>query len=81
MNKMTFIAFVYDKNHNGKHDYIDFQRWGYKRVMTVKRKMLLLCEKFNFSQYYGKVCEIYATPDGYNHDKAPSLVFDFPQKQ
>ena len=81
MKKMTFIALVFDKEHQSKHEEIDFQRWGYKRVQTVKEKMLELCERFHFPEYYGKVCKVYATPDGYNQDKLPSLVFDFPIKK
>lgn len=81
MKKMTFIALVFDREHQGKHEEIDFQRWEYKRVQTVKEKMLLLCERFHFADYYGKVCKIYATPDGYNKEEEPALVFNFPQKQ
>lgn len=80
MKKMTFIALVFDKEHQGKHEEIDFQRWGYKRVQTVKEKMLELCEIFHFPEYYGKVCKVYATPDGYNQEKTPSITFNFPNE-
>lgn len=78
MKKMTFIALVFDKEHQGKHEEIDFQRWGYTRVQTVKKKMLELCRNYHFSEYYGKVCKIYATPDGYKREENPMLAFDFP---
>lgn len=80
MKKMTFIAMVFDKEHQAKHEIVDFQRWDYKRAQTVKTKMLELCQRPIFSDYYGKVCKIYASPDGYNHEANPTLVFDFPQK-
>ena len=78
MKKMTYIALVFDKEHQGKHEEIDFQRWGYKRAQTVKKKMLELCKRIHFPEYYGKVCKIYATPDGYNLEGTPALVFNFP---
>lgn len=81
MKKMTFIALVFDKEHQGKHENIDFQRWEYKRVQTVKEKMLELCQRPFFSEYYGKVCKIYATPNGYDKEEIPTLVFDFPDER
>ena len=81
MKKMTFIALVFDKEHQGKHEDIDFQRWGYKRVGTVKEKMLELCQHYSFSEYYGKICKVYATPDGVHHEESPSLTFEFPLQQ
>lgn len=78
MEKMTFISLVFDKSKQGKHQQVDFQRWTYKRVETVQKKMLELCEKYHFSEYYGKVCKVYATPNGYNLEPQPALIFNFP---
>ena len=81
MKKMTFIALVFDKNRQGEHQHKDFQRWTYKRAQTVQKRMLELCERYNFSEYYGKVCKIYATPNGYDLEPQPTLVFDFPKSK
>lgn len=81
MKKMTFIALVFDKNRQGEHQHKDFQRWTYKRAQTVQKRMLEHCERYNFSEYYGKVCKIYATPNGYDLESQPTLVFDFPESK
>ena len=81
MKRQTFIAMVFDKERQAEFESIDFQRWTYKRPQTVKTKMIELCEHYHFPEYYDKVCKIYATPDGYNYEKTPTLVFDFPECQ
>ena len=73
MKKQTFISLTYDEN--GKQ--INFERWTYKTVKSVKKAL--------FELFYGRYAltygylgrkqgasyfEIYATPDGYHVESA-----------
>lgn len=78
MKHQTFISYLKDKDDR----IIDFDRWTYKRLSTVRRKL-----KEFYTAYNGvgasiikkqleqtKTIEIYATPDGLNPGKKPALV-------
>ena len=69
MKEQTFITFTYDEN--GKQ--INFERWTYKTVKSVKKALFALfygryaltygyLERKQGASYF----EIYATPDGYH---------------
>lgn len=78
MPKQTFISCYY-KNENDKM-YVDFNRWGYKKPETILKKILdfikeypLLCKEWN-------TIKIFATPDGYNAEETPILIYNNEKK-
>jgi len=74
MKKQTFIAYIVNENDI----MIGFERFSYKRLETVERSMkeLFESELYRICNKDAKAVKIYATPDGYNRENTPALVFE-----
>lgn len=78
--KQTFIAYLKDEAGN----MVTFERFSCVKAETAKKQLL---EVFTRSSLYrvsvkpAKTAEVYATPDGYNTDPAPVLVFDLKENE
>lgn len=78
--KQTFIAYLKDEAGNN----VTFERFSCVKAETAKKQLL---EVFTRSSLYrvsvkpATRAEVYATPDGYNTDPAPVLVFDLKENE
>lgn len=66
IKQQTFIAVWRNGNNTG--DYIDFERFCYKRVGNVERAVKRLIHEYPSLYRQGTQVDIYATPDGYSPD-------------
>lgn len=73
--KQTFIARLKDKSGN----YVTFERFSCRKPETVKAQLLKV---YHDSSLYrvcikpAEIVEVYATPDGYNADPIPVIIFE-----
>lgn len=73
--KQTFIARLKDKSGN----YVTFERFSCRKPETVKAQLLKV---FSDSSLYrvcikpAEIVEVYATPDGYNANPIPVIIFE-----
>lgn len=78
--KQNFVAYLKDEAGN----MVTFERFSCMKAETAKRQLL---EVFTRSSLYrvsvkpATRAEVYATPDGYNTDPAPVLVFDLKENE
>lgn len=74
MKKQTYIARLKDNAGN----IVTFERFSCKKAETVKAQLLKV---WSASALYRTFCrnaeivEVYATPDGYNTEEAPTMIF------
>jgi hypothetical protein len=78
--KQNFVAYLKDEAGN----MVTFERFSCMKAETAKKQLL---EVFTRSSLYrvsvkpATRAEVYATPDGYNTDPAPVLVFDLKENE
>lgn len=74
MKRQTFIAYIVNENDT----MINFERFSYKRLETVERSMkeAFKSELYRICNKDAKAVKIYVTPDGYNREANPVLVFE-----
>lgn len=76
MKQQTYISYLEDQQKN----IIDFHRWSYKKASTIVKKLKEFYQNNKDYGYIKKDLEkaaqiaIYATPDGYNREKTPTLI-------
>ena len=71
----TFISCYYEDENKKFFEYVDFNRWTLKRPENILKKVLQFKSDYPGLAKGWNVIKIFATPDGYNHDEKPVLVY------